>query len=68
MTALPLFQLVDPGLCACGEMLTHPDEKKSGVCFLCMADAALTDSDTARMFRQAADEIERLLAERQAAA
>ena len=45
MTALELFRLVDPGLCACGEMLSHPDEKKAGVCFLCMADAALTDSD-----------------------
>lgn len=45
MTALPLFQLVDPGLCACGEKLTHPDEKRAGVCFLCMADAALTNSD-----------------------
>ena len=45
MTALPLFQLVDPGLCACGEKLSHPDEKRSGVCFLCMADAALTESD-----------------------
>ena len=45
MTALPLFQLVDPGLCACGEKLSHPDEKKAGVCFLCQADAALTESD-----------------------
>ena len=45
MTALPLFQLVDPGLCTCGEMLSHPDEKRAGTCFLCMADAALTESD-----------------------
>ena len=45
MNALPLFQLVDPGLCACGEKLNHPDEKKAKVCFDCMAEAALTDSD-----------------------
>ena len=45
MTALELFRLVDPGLCACGEMLTHPEEKKAGTCFLCMADAALTEPD-----------------------
>jgi len=45
MTALPLFELVDPGLCACGEQLTHPDEKKAGSCFLCQADVALKDSD-----------------------
>ena len=45
MTALELFRLVDPGLCACGEMLTHPEEKASGVGFICMADAALTEPD-----------------------
>lgn len=49
MTALPLFQMVDPGLCACGEQLTHPDEKKTGVCFLCQADAANEEPDKADM-------------------
>ncbi|MEN6447346.1 MAG: hypothetical protein ABFD70_06350 [Syntrophaceae bacterium] len=45
MTALPLFQLVDPGLCACGEKLAHPDEIKAGSCYYCIADAALTEHD-----------------------
>ena len=45
MTALPLFRMVDPGLCACGERLEHPDEIASGSCYFCQAEAALTDSD-----------------------
>lgn len=49
MSALPLFQLVDPGLCACGEKLTHPDEKKTGVCFLCQAEVVNEESDKADM-------------------
>ena len=44
-TALPLFNLVDPGLCACGEKLTDEFEIKNGICFFCQADAALGDSD-----------------------
>ena len=45
MTALPLFELVDPGLCACGEKLTDEFEIKNGVCFLCQADAANEEAD-----------------------
>ena len=45
MTALPLFQMVDPGLCACGERLNHPDEKKTGVCFLCQAEVVNEEPD-----------------------
>ena len=45
MSALSLFKMVDPGLCACGERLTHPDERQTGSCYLCMAEAALTDTD-----------------------
>ncbi|MEN6303316.1 MAG: hypothetical protein ABFD96_11360 [Armatimonadia bacterium] len=49
MTALPLFQMVDPGLCACGEQLTHPDEKAAGVCFFCIAEATNEEGDKADM-------------------
>ena len=45
MNALPLFELVNPGLCACGEKLTDEFEIKNGICFFCQADAALGDSD-----------------------
>jgi len=49
MNALPLFSLVDPGLCACGEELTHPDEINAGSCYYCIADAANADADKADM-------------------
>lgn len=41
ITALALFNLVAPPLCACGEKLEDDFEIRNGLCYFCQADAAM---------------------------
>lgn len=41
ITALPLFDLTAPPLCACGEKLEDDFERRNGLCYFCQADAAM---------------------------